>query len=95
MTEPQATNDGTPGADIPAILGAASPPVDWRELGTLPDHELHARLLQLRDDAHQRYLAYCRWIRLVRGRMRERGGQEPAARALGVSRAAVRKTVQK
>lgn len=61
-------------------------------MGTLDDTTRETVVTAMRDDARATYEAYARWVRTIRARRVAAGRSErDAARASGVSRAAMRK----
>lgn len=83
------TNPDTPGAQP----GPASMlDLGTRGMGRLDDTALEAVVTAMRDDARATYESYARWVRAIRARRVSAGRSErEAARASGVSRAAMRK----
>lgn len=81
--------DGTPSA-TPAAPTVPGVHLMTPDLLHLDPAELHKRLVELRDQHRAHAAYYGRWIGLVRRRAAQ-AGEVQAAKALGVSRATVRK----
>lgn len=82
------TTPGTPDAHPPVSIYNLM----TRQLLALPLADREAAVTALRDKARAEYEAYARWVRaLRRERAAQAKSQRQAARASGVSRAAVRK----
>lgn len=82
-----ANDDGRPPARHVPIIGADQ----LDELPHLPPSTRHARMTALRDQALADYRYWCQRIEQVRVEMRQGGGQVQAAKALGLSRATIRR----
>lgn len=87
-------NPGPPGATAAAGPGPAAR-LMTPELLALDDTTLHRRLTDLRAQAMADAEFYGRWLATVRRRQAGKAGQEAAAKALGVSRATVRRAGKK
>ncbi len=85
------------GTPTPATAVPPPPGLDLitPELMAMSDEEMHAAVAQLRD-SHQAYVDfYTKWLNVIRARVAAGRSESAAAKAIGVSRATVRKAAAK